>query len=110
MKRFVLFAAVLALAACSTVGKVTLDADKGFALAQLGFKTAQQAAITCIEQHVPICTANKAKIIDLVDQGQALETKGFTAQQAANSVAEGDAATALINIVGALNALGVKGI
>jgi hypothetical protein len=108
MKKRYFLPALLALGACASTGKVVLTANQGFAMAQLAFKTGQQAALACITSQVPVCATNKGAIIDLVDKGQAIESTGFAAQQAANSTLTASNAAALFALTAQLQTLGAK--
>lgn len=107
MRKF-LIAALLAssvpLAGCATLGQtagtVTLTVDESFLTAQVSFKSLQQVALAGIQSGA-FTGATKAKIIDLVDQGQALENTAYATRTSAT-------VTALTGVVSQLTALGVK--
>lgn len=92
------------LAGCATLGQtagtVTLTVDKSFLTAQVSFKSLQEIALAGIQSGAFTGTT-KARIIDLVDRGQALENAAYTTRNSAT-------VTALTDVVTQLTALGVK--
>lgn len=109
MKRMFLMMplAALALAACSTVGTVRLNADKAFLTAQVAFKSAQQTTLATCTVPTVQTTAACQTAIALLHTGAQYEAAGFSAQQAGSASDEATAVTNLTNLIGQLTALGV---
>jgi hypothetical protein len=101
--------AALALAGCTTVSTVKLDADKSFLTADVAFKSVQQATIaTCSVPVKPAAlTAGCNAAIDILHTGVLAEAAGVTAVQTGNAADLQTAVTTLTNLPAQLVALGV---
>jgi len=100
MKRSILILA-LALSACQTTNSVQLDADKAIILGETSFIAVKQIALAGIQSGA-ITGDTKAKVIALVDQGQAYENEIVAGNNVASNI------TALSSVISQLGQLGVK--
>lgn len=104
-----LFAVAAALAfLLSGCAGLRMNTDKGVLTLQTAWRGAQEAAYLCITKNVPVCVTNKARIIDLVTEGQGYESALYTAHVLGASGTQTAAAQNIVNLIAQLSAIGVK--
>jgi hypothetical protein len=104
MRRLAILALLVApLPACTALdaNHVTLTIDAGYASTEAAFVAFQNAAIAGIRNGT-ITGATKARVLDLLAQGQTINNRLYATRSAADIVL-------LSGIVSQLTALGIKG-
>lgn len=106
-------AALFAVAAALTFllsgcAGLRMNTDKGVLTLQTAWRGAQEATYLCITRNVPVCVANKDKIIDIVHAGQGYENALYAAHTVGASANETEAAQNIVNLIAQLSAIGVK--
>lgn len=101
MRRLIILALLAAPLPACTANRVVLSVDAGYASSETAFVAMQNAAIAGIRSGA-ISGATKARVIDLLNQGQVINDRLYATRSAADIVL-------LTGIVTQLTALGIKG-